>query len=265
MEKRGGVVLVKSDVLSFIPGIGHAISTRTGGRSSGILRSLNLSYGRGDAEQVVEHNRMMLCRMAGAPFEGLTTVHQVLGAEPLVVEHHERGNGTGVGKLRRGDALLTQYPWTPLLTQSADCVPVLLADLDGRVVGNIHASRKGALEGVVPRTVEMMWERFGVERSRIAAFIGPSIGPCCYRLTDSVVRDVALHASAGKFLTADGRLDLWSFVRSQLLAAGIRQVETAGICTCCEKDLFYSYRREGPECGRFGAIIWKEGGRSIGR
>jgi hypothetical protein len=145
-----------------------------------------------------------------------------------------------------GDILMTDQAGLWIAVKTADCVPILIAACDGRSVAAVHAGWRGAAAGVATHAVRAMTRRYGVRATDLHAAIGPSIGPCCYR----VGPEVAARFPAS-FVKA-GVLDLWSATRQALLDAGIpaAQIESANLCTRCREDEFQSWRRDGPRAGR---------------
>jgi len=151
-----------------------------------------------------------------------------------------------------GDALLTNQPQLLLVVRTADCVPVLLIDHKTGVIGAIHAGWRGAVGGIVSKTIQTCVEHFGSHVSNMHVAIGPSIGPCCYEVDAQVIDP--LYARYPDWLgvfqkttTGKGMLDLRKLIWHQVLASGIpeQQVEEIEQCTHCRDDLFFSYRREG--------------------
>jgi hypothetical protein len=154
------------------------------------------------------------------------------------------------------DALVTNQRNLLLVVRTADCVPVLLVDHKTGVIGAAHAGWRGAIGGIVPRTIQTCVEKFGSEIGNLHVAIGPSIGPCCYEVDSPVI--APLHADYPAWQgvlqkTSDGKgmLDLKQFLWHQVLSSGIpeRQVERMEYCTRCREDLFFSYRREGKVIG----------------
>ncbi len=177
------------------------------------------------------------------------SVKQVHGTAALVVDRPL----TDEDRFEGGwDALVTDQPGVTVAVRTADCVPVLVYDRRGRAVAAIHAGWRGAVAGIVPRTIELLVSRFRAVETDLRVSIGPSAGPCCYEVDEAVlaplrsgVPDVQglLHDDRG----TKARLDLKALVRRQVTGLGIRpeHVTAVNLCTICHDDLFYSYRREG--------------------
>ena len=155
----------------------------------------------------------------------------------------------GSGCAGEGDALITQAPGLALSIRTADCFPILLADLRVGAVAAIHAGWRGTVAGIAPETVRRMGAEFGTDPSDLFAAIGPGIGVCCYEVGDEVARRFG---QPGK-----GKVDLAETNRAQLLECGVRaeRIESIGRCTVCEPEIFYSYRRQGEKAGRMVSFI----------
>jgi YfiH family protein len=155
------------------------------------------------------------------------------------------------------DALITDVEGVVLSILTADCVPVLLYDREREVVAAVHAGWKGTKAQIVSKTVQKMTEVYGSDPKDIIAGIAPSIGSCCYE----VGRDVAEHF----FDTPEGfnskgekyMLDLPYINQQQLLGAGLKaeHIEMSHLCTACEVEQFFSYRKEQGCSGRFMSMI----------
>ena len=179
----------------------------------------------------------------------MLSVKQVHGTDALVVDQP-----IGQGESFDGgwDALITNQPGVMVTVQTADCVPVLLHDPVQRVVAAVHAGWRGAVAGIVPKTVALLVKRFGASVERLRMAIGPSAGLCCYEVDEPVLsrlravfpswRDVVEPVGSER-----ARLDLRAFVRRQGLAGGLQaeRIVMVNACTICHPDLFFSYRREG--------------------
>ncbi|GGO99943.1 peptidoglycan editing factor PgeF [Actinomyces gaoshouyii] len=136
----------------------------------------------------------------------------------------------------------------------ADCVPLLLASADGRLVAAVHAGRRGMLGGVVPRTVEEM-TRLGADPSGISAAIGPSICGRCYEVPGTMRDEAAAVEPACASTTSWGTpgLDVAAGVIAQLQRSGVARIAPGEWCTF-EDERFFSYRREGTT-GRLAGIV----------
>lgn len=177
------------------------------------------------------------------------SVKQVHGTDALIVDRPV----SGADRFEGGwDALITDQPGVTVAVRTADCVPVLLYDRRRRAVAAVHAGWRGAVAGIVPKTVELMVSRFGIAPLDLRVSIGPSAGPCCYEVDDAVLEPLRRSRPDWSSLLRDdreknARLDLKGLVRRQSIDIGVpsRQVTVVNVCTICHPALFYSYRREG--------------------
>ena len=213
-------------------------STRNGGTSDPPFATLNLGKKLGDDPDRVEENRRRLCEHAAAPLERLAMNYQL---------HSSRVNRAQAGvKGTPGDALWTDEPRLPVLALAADCVPVALVRTTGTpAVCVVHAGRIGILGGVLAEAARALG-------GRPAAAIGPAIGPCCYDVGDEVAQPY--RARFGDSIVEAGRLDLWEVAEIALRRAGVEDVQRFDLCTACNPDLFFSYRRDGTPRGGQGVL-----------
>jgi hypothetical protein len=215
-----------------------AFSTRRGGVSEGAFESLNLGLLTHDDAAHVAENRRRLCDAVGAEHELLSMNKQVHGAIVNRAEAGRRGE--------EGDGLWTDQPGLPMLKLTADCLPIALARVNGSpALALLHAGRSGLLEGVVEAGVAALG-------GRIAAVVGPGIGPCCYEVGDDIAADYRVRFGGVAFRGRN--LDLWTIAERLLREAGVESVERLDLCTACNPDQFFSHRREGPITGRQGVI-----------
>lgn len=214
-------------------------TTRLGGVSDGPYASLNLGRKTGDEPRRVDENRRRLCDAVGADLERLALNFQVHSASVNRAVAGERGVV--------GDGLWTDEPALPVLALTADCVPIALArtDGDGPAVGVLHAGRIGLLAGVVAAGVSAVG-------GRPAAAIGPAIGPCCYEVGDDLAGPYRARFGAG--VLRGPKLDLWAAAEQALREAGCTAVERLDLCTACNPELFFSYRRDGKPRGAQGVL-----------
>ena len=237
----------------------HGIAGRTGGFSTGPYASLNLGPRTGDERDHISANRQRFHESIGASGLRVVAPRQVHSA---VISVHHRGGGPLNGGVFDGDGLLTDDDNVLVAVLAADCAAILLHDPVRTVVGALHAGWRGTAAGIATAGITTMQQRFGSRPSDIRAGIGPAIGRCCYEVGIDVAEAVA-RATPGdappyeRASTGKAYLDITYANQAQLLAAGLEpaNVATAGVCTACRTDLFYSHRREGEPTGRFGAAI----------
>lgn len=177
------------------------------------------------------------------------SLKQVHGTNVVVVngQEHEYSD-----PIQEGDALVTNQAQVLLIVRTADCVPVLMADVKQKVVAAVHAGWRGAVAGIVPATLAVMKSRFGTESQDVHAAIGPSIGVCCFEVDDPVITPLKANFpfwSDVLTLTSEirGKLNLKALVVQQLVVEGVGNdaISQSQDCTHCQPDQFYSYRREG--------------------
>jgi YfiH family protein len=222
-------------------GVAHGFCARTGGVSTGGYASLNVGIGSQDDQALVIENRRRATD-AVLPGARLATVYQVHGSDAVsILEPFDES-------LRpHADALVTDRPGIALGILTADCAPVLFADVQAGVVGAAHAGWKGALAGVTDTTL-MAMATLGADRDRIVAAVGPCIAKASYEVDAAFrLRFTTDEAEADRFF-ADARdghaqFDLAGYVAHRLARAGVRTVEIVGADTYGDAARFFSYRR----------------------
>jgi polyphenol oxidase len=173
---------------------------------------------------------------------GMASLKQIHSAVSMIADRKE-------GCIGEGDALITAQPGVAISVRTADCFPILLADLHHHVVASVHAGWRGTAARVVIRTLQQMSNEFDTRPSDVVAAIGPGIGACCYQVGAEVAERF------GK--VGPGALDLESENLLQLTGAGVprAQISASGACTFCNPAQFYSYRRERETAGRMISYI----------
>jgi YfiH family protein len=177
-----------------------------------------------------------------------------LAAEPPAFLKQVHGadviRATEGGCVGNADVVMTDRPGLPIAVFSADCVPLLIYDPDGRRLAAAHAGWRGTAQSVARSAVLALVEAGGRPEEFVAA-VGPSIGPCCYEVDKPVIArlDQAFPGRWGAWVRSVGlgkwMLDLWAANEDQLRSAGLRgdRIDNPRLCTGCRTDLFYSYRR----------------------
>jgi len=237
-----------------------AVSTRLGGVSVDGCASLNLSYSVGDRPENVRENRARVFGAWGLVAERVVSVAQVHGTRIAYATEENAGEDAST-PLGDADGLVTDRPNLGLFLRFADCVPLLAVDPIRRVVGIAHAGWRGTVDGVAGALVRELADRFSSDARNLHLAIGPSIGRCCYPVGPDVQRAFAERWSFAPDLggEVDGKwhVDLGEANRRQLIEAGVPrgQIATAGMCTACHSEEFFSHRAQAGRAGRFGAVV----------
>jgi polyphenol oxidase len=223
-------------------------STRVGGVSEGDFASLNLGILTEDDPARVVRNRTRLCAAVDADPDGATMAWQRHGAN--VTRAQPRGIVTPGTVYDHCDGLWSDEPGRAMLLLTADCMPIALARTEGQrpAVEILHAGWRGLLAGIVAAGVRALGGR------RLAAAIGPSIGPCCYEVGEEVAEP--FREAFGADVVRDDKLDLWTAAERALRAAGVEHVERFDVCTACDPHRFFSHRRDHGKTGRQGVIAY---------
>lgn len=237
--------ILESPLLAAFP---HGFTTRDGGVSDPPYDRLNLGGSVGDDAERVAENWSRLERATGLAFARAKQVH---GARVI------RADAPGPPR-EEADAVLSVARGVAACVSVADCVPVLLADPGTGAVAAVHAGWRGTLARAAAEAVSALSREVGAPAARLLAAIGPSIGPCCYSVSDDLgarfERDIgAVAVAAGE----RPKVDLWRSNARVLAEAGVREdrIEVLGRCTSCERDLFFSHRRDAGRTGRHAAFI----------
>jgi polyphenol oxidase len=239
-------------------GFKHAFTTRAGGVSPAPYESLDFATLRDPGR--LRENQERLARAVGFDRGVFYQSRQVHGRALVVAD----GDPARVLE-READALVAE-PGTAraVAIRVADCVPVLVADTHSGRVGAAHAGWRGVEAGVVAATVEQLATSRGAgSPGAFVAAIGPSIGPCCFEVGSEVAERIARAAQDDRVIVsrhADGAkamVDLRRAVRAQLERLGLDDavIDDVPGCTRCERERFYSYRRDGDESGRLVGVI----------
>ena len=280
-RKSGGVGILQVAAFSKISWLVHGFSTRPGGVSEvDGEKVLNLGFTDWDARENVMENRR---RFVSALGDGKTARGFQLVALKQIHSDVVRLFEAAAAEPCRGDASITDKPGLLLGVQTADCVPILLADPKQRAVAAVHAGWRGTLARIVEKTLGQMQMRFGTKPADLLAAIGPAIGGCCYEVgTEVAIQFTSQFADTADWFdelrTGDEPnplqwlnmmppghqpppknvlLDLRKANRAQLLGAGVRDsnIFVSDLCTGCRRDLFFSYRKEGAATGRMMSAI----------
>jgi YfiH family protein len=307
-----GVEWLRVPAWGRIPWLWHGFSTRRGGVSlaycpGGAAGELNLGFTADDDRANVLKNRRLLAEaVTGSPDTPLATVRQIHSSVLVIRGQDSCADGAGSGSWgqagppskhpndkdpssgtpAKGDGLMTDEPGVLLGIQTADCIPVLVADRRRRAVAAFHAGWRGTVKRIVENGVGRMRMEFDSRPEDLVAAIGPGIGACCYAVGEDVLSEFESQFGYGRelfrevydtdpvrakypalFLTqrAPGHspvgtgfhLDLIGANRRQLLAAGVSAdaIEVAGACPNCHAEMFFSHRASRGRCGRMMSVV----------
>lgn len=249
-------------------GVTAGFTTREGGVSEYPYHSLNVGLHVQDRPEVVQENRRILSEKLTFPLESWICSVQVHDNHVQRVENEDKGKG--VFQFEDGipdtDGIYTTQENMLLTSCYADCVPLYFYAPFHHLIGLAHAGWKGTAKGIALEMVRKWGEDEQVPLTNINVAIGPSIGDCCYVVDDRVLdaiqktmRNPVPHkvVSAGQYA-----INLKEINRQLVLQAGIpdQNIAVSSFCTSCEKDLFFSHRRDGGKTGRMMSFIgFKEG------
>jgi hypothetical protein len=298
LRRSDGVQILESPSLVRIAWLTHGFSTRPGGVSEiaenriasqtkeqhAAEKVLNLGFTDWDSRASVLENRAKFFAALRTGKMRVAALRQIHSDIMHVVGPDAFPQGEQAPK---GDALITCEPGVLLTIQTADCIPILLADTKQRAVAAIHSGWRGTVQRIAEKTLGRMQMEFGTRPQDVIAALGPGIGGCCYEVGHEVVKEFtakfpnAREWFAGAVDTLENgdndpnwlpwltmrppghappapraHLDLIAANRAILAGAGIasKNIFSSGFCTACRTDLFFSYRRE-QTTGRLMAAI----------
>ena len=260
-RESGGIPTYHFESLS-AEGLIHAVFTRLGGVSLAPYDSLNVGGTVGDDRSAVDENHARIYAHLGISAAQVTSPRQVHSNRVVVVTGAHAG-----ATIADSDGLVTITPGVALLLRFADCQPVLLYDPTHHALALVHAGWRGVAQGIARRAVETMVQAFGTRPADLLAGLGPAIGPCCYTVGDKVAAAMGYVLPDWSGALAALGEDQWSLDLSaanaqQLSAEGVRQIETAGICTACNQHEFFSHRAGNGRTGRFAVAACLEPGHA---
>jgi len=284
---KSRVEIVRAPAWDAWPWLVHGFSTRTGGvtttyRPGQRAGELNLGFTKTDTRENVIENRRRFLEALGAPEMEVLTLKQIHSSlvKRVIVADAEATQGC------KGDGMFTGEPGLLLAIQTADCIPVLVADVKRRAVAAFHAGWRGTLQRIVESGVGRMRSEFRSRPEDLIAAIGPGIAACCYAVGEEVRSEFASQFAYAPglfsevsdsdpirdkypllFLTARApghsnlgpelHLDLMEANRRQLLDAGLRAetITVIGDCTRCQNNRYFSYRAEQGFAGRLLSVV----------
>ncbi|HQA56740.1 MAG TPA: peptidoglycan editing factor PgeF [Acetivibrio sp.] len=258
-----GIELIQfNNLLKYKDVITHCFTTRHGGVSQKPYESLNMAFNKKDERENVEENYRRVAKALEIEIENMVLSNQVHDSKIRVVTEEDRGKGI----IRQSDiigfdGLATNRRKVALVTFYADCVPVFLFDPVKTVISIAHSGWCGTVKEIAKEAVRKMKDAFFCEPKDILAAIGPSIGRCCFEVGDEVYREFEANIEwSTKYCEKkDGKwyFDLPAVIKNSLLNEGLADdnIVLSGICTKCNKDMFFSHRGDNGKTGTLAGIM----------
>ncbi|MGI6420985.1 MAG: peptidoglycan editing factor PgeF [Syntrophomonadaceae bacterium] len=243
-------------------GVIIAFTARQGGVSSPPYQSLNMALHVGDQAELVWANRKRLAGIWDLSLEQMVCCQQIHGSQVACVNSEMAGLGAkDYGTSIPGvDALTTDQTGIILATFYADCLPIFYFDPRQRVVGIAHSGWKGTMGRIAVKAVNTMVQVYGSKVEDLEVFIGPGIGPCCFQIQADLGQKVCAAFPEFDVIMYRNSEIFWDLSltnRKILEQIGIEpdKILECGLCTSCNTDRFFSYRRENGKTGRMMAAI----------
>ena len=247
-------------------GASFIFSTRLHGISSPPFASLNMAYTTADDPERIRTNRELFFRHLGEDARHAIYMQQTHGKDIAIASKADIGRGASdyQSGFPATDGILTDCPGLMVCGCFADCVPVWLYDPFRRAGGVIHAGWKGTAQAIARAGVHAMVQHFNSQLEQIIVGIGPSIGPCCFFVDEATCSEILSSLPEEEregVVTGQSEsgmyVNLWQINIRQLELAGVlsANIYLAGQCTCCEADLYHSFRRDKDNSGRMTAVF----------
>ncbi len=244
--------------------IKHAYSSRLGGVSKGIFKSLNLSFSCGDERELVDQNYDIFCSSLGIKKNMIAAAGQVHGNTVACVSKKDLNlSSTGFTCFENTDALITNEPGVVLATYHADCLAVYMMDPKKRIVGLAHAGWRGTVKKIACKLAEKFVSVYGSSKNNIICGLGPCIGSCCFEVSQSVLEEFKALKIPETYIPFSDKekklkIDLKEVNKNLLLEFGLNEenIFKSDVCTMCSKDLLFSHRATNGKRGTNGSFIY---------
>ncbi len=241
----------------------HCFTTRLGGMSSGECSSLNMGFNKNDSRENVMDNYLMLSENLGIDCKDMVFSNQVHDSKIKIVDESDRGKGIcRESDIKGYDGLVTNKKGVALVTFYADCVPVFFYDFHKKVIALCHSGWRGTVKEIAKETVGAMTREYGCSPEDVEAAIGPSIGPCCFEVGAEVYGEFKSRAEwsqkyCNKTMDSKWYINLQGIIKDTLLNSGIneKRICVSGVCTKCNKDVFFSHRGDKGKTGSLAAVM----------
>ena len=162
------------------------------------------------------------------------------------------------GKIDNCDGVFTSNPRVVCLIKVADCMPIFFAHQHLPFYGVVHAGWKGLTNGILKNTLNLITEH-KLKLNDIDIYIGPSIQKCCFEVSEDIIDNFPSWSikprRSGKFMV---NLQKIAFEELRELGFNKKRIKINGDCSFCQKNNYYSYRRDGEKTGRMIGVISSE-------
>ncbi len=248
IQEKNEVFYCKWDIFKEVENLIAVFSTRKGGHSEDYYYSLNLGLTTDDKKENVIKNREKFFHTIDVPESRIAKVNQVHKDEIIIVNIP--------GRLGNGDGLITNINDIFLCGSFADCVSIVVIEQTKKAIGLFHVGWRNLALDMPKKGIEKICRTYDIKSCNLLVGIGPHIKRCCYVIQN----DVAKYFDQ-KFLKKNSKecfnLDMESVIIEQLINSDVKDenIERSDFCTSCNKDLFFSHRRDKCKTGRMMAVI----------
>lgn len=237
-------------------------TTRKGGNSKDSYATFNLGLNSGDSLGFVSANRNLLSKCLGSNNKGIFFPRQVHGTRIVTLKGHSNSPDQEI----IADGVITQDKGYAISILTADCLPIILVDPKTETIGLIHAGWRSSLGNITSKTIDLLTHKIGVRPHTLLVGFGPSIRGCCYQVGEEIAELTKEQFPNDEELVYPKNgsdhffMDLVRLNKLILLHSGIPEenILDCGLCTCCQNDLFFSYRAQHGVTGRQAALgMWR--------
>ena len=217
---------------------------------------VNLAFSNINIDMASKSDKENLFKELNMNFDNLTNNKQTHSDIVNIIKKED------IGKIKEGDALVTNLKKTPLLVFVADCVPVAIVDTKKEAVALCHAGWRGTYSKITQKSIENMEKLYGTNPEDLVCVLGPSIGPCCYEVSKDLIEKfntIITNRDEKFYIIKESKyyLDLWKVNELILTSCGVKKenIVNLNICTSCNSDKFHSYRKHNQTTKRLGMIL----------
>lgn len=217
---------------------------------------VNLAFTTINVDMASKEDRKNICKELNMNYVNLTNNKQTHSDIVNIIKKED------IGKVKEGDALITNLKHTPLLIFVADCVPIAIMDPTNKVAALCHAGWRGTYSKITENAIKKMKKLYNTNPKDLVCVLGPSIGPCCYEVSKDLIEKfntIITNNDEKFYIIKEDKyyLDLWKVNELILKNCGVKEenIINLNICTSCNSDKFHSYRKHNQTTKRLGMIL----------